>query len=57
MLTEIATIFAETHNYKWIFWGHTHFAEIRGKLVNCGDFCSSSSYVVLENGNPILVKM
>lgn len=57
MLTEIATIFAEAHNYKWVFWGHTHYAEIRGKLVNCGDFCSSGSYVVLENGHPTLVKM
>jgi UDP-2,3-diacylglucosamine pyrophosphatase LpxH len=57
LLTQIATLFTETHHYKWVFWGHTHYAEIRGKLVNCGDFCSSGSYVVLENGNPTLVKM
>jgi UDP-2,3-diacylglucosamine pyrophosphatase LpxH len=56
-VTAIATKFAENSKYNWVFWGHTHFPEIRGKLVNCGDFISSGSYVILEDGNPTIVKM
>jgi UDP-2,3-diacylglucosamine pyrophosphatase LpxH len=56
-VSEIANRFAESHNYTWIFWGHTHFPEMKGKLVNCGDFISSGSYIVLEDGNPIVVRM
>ena len=34
--------------------GHTHVPVIQDKLINCGDFIDSTSYVILDDGVPEL---
>ena len=46
--------FAEKCGYAHIVMGHTHDPTISGKLVDCGDFVDSLSYIIIEDGVPEL---
>jgi UDP-2,3-diacylglucosamine pyrophosphatase LpxH len=49
--------FVEKKGYKYVVFGHTHYGEVNNKLVNCGDFIGSCSYIVIEDGLPRLMKV
>lgn len=57
MIQAAAAHFAEKKGYEYLVFGHTHFPRMKGKLVNCGDFVDSGSYVVIEDGKPELKRM
>lgn len=52
----IAKKYIEENNLKYLVMGHTHNPKIDGKLIDCGDFIDSLSFVVFENGTPCLKK-
>lgn len=37
--------------YKYIVMGHTHNPMINNRIVDCGDFIDSCSYVIIEDSN------
>lgn len=43
--------------YNYIVMGHTHNPIINNKIVDCGDFIDSLSYIIIENGIPKLHKL
>lgn len=45
---------ARQHDFNYIVMGHTHVPGIHGKVVDCGDFIDSCSYVEIDNGKPEL---
>ena len=49
-----ANQYAYTHNLDYVVMGHTHVPVIQDKLINCGDFIDSTSYVILDDGVPEL---
>lgn len=54
LIDKAAERFVERKKYQYLCFGHTHFPEINGKLLNCGDFINSCSYIVIEDGKPEL---
>lgn len=44
--------FRNEHNLKYIVMGHTHLPGMFGKIINCGDFIDSCSYVSFKNNKP-----
>ncbi|MDD3039629.1 metallophosphoesterase [Bacteroides sp.] len=51
----VAKRYAEQYDY--LVMGHTHYPEIDGKLVNCGDLVDSSTYIEINDGIPKLVML
>ena len=49
-----ANKYAITNNFKYVVMGHTHIPVIQDKIIDCGDFVDSVSYVILDNGVPEL---
>lgn len=41
--------FAVENHLKYVIMGHTHVPGIFDKVINCGDFIDSCSYVVIDN--------
>jgi UDP-2,3-diacylglucosamine pyrophosphatase LpxH len=52
-----AKVFMKIKNAKYLIMGHTHDPVKEDKLFDCGDMIDSLSYVIIENGQPKLVKM
>lgn len=53
----IAQIFAERKKFDYLVMGHTHDPIVEGKVVDCGDFIDSISYIVIEDGEPELKRL
>lgn len=49
-----ANTFARKNNYNFVVMGHTHVPGIYGRVVDCGDFVDSCSYVVFDDGKPTI---
>jgi len=46
--------FVIKNNLDYIVMGHTHIPKITEKVIDCGDFIDSCSYVIIENKKPTL---
>ena len=46
--------YAIKHDFKYVVIGHTHIPTILNRVIDCGDFIDSCSYIVMENKEPIL---
>jgi len=57
MINNITQKFAELKGYNYVIYGHTHYAMIQGKCINCGDFCGDTSYIIIENGKITLKRL
>jgi len=59
-INDAAHRFGVKNKHKYVIMGHTHFPGIvphgpkakYGRVMNCGDFVDSCSYVVIEDGRP-----
>jgi len=51
-----ARMFVEKHGYR-VIMGHTHSPMLSDLICDCGDMVDSLSYVLIEDGIPVLKKM
>lgn len=50
MINNIAREYALKKGYSHIIFGHTHEPMIQGSLLNCGDFVTHASYIIVKDG-------
>ena len=50
MINNIAGEYALKKGYSHIIFGHTHEPMIQGSLLNCGDFVTHASYIIVKDG-------
>jgi UDP-2,3-diacylglucosamine pyrophosphatase LpxH len=49
-----ANQYALKNQLKYVVMGHTHIPVIQDRIIDCGDFVDSTSYVILDSGVPEL---
>lgn len=47
-----ANQYALNKNFKYLVMGHTHIPVIQDKVIDCGDFIDSNSYMIFDGGVP-----
>ena len=49
--------FINSKDLKYVVMGHTHNPIINDKIIDCGDFIDSNSYIIIEDGIPQLKQL